>query len=430
MIVVFWILVVGYYIALLSVLIGVTWTIFLYVSGNQYLKEWRGRAVGDESKYLWVFMVPALNEGVTIADSVERLRRVEATNKVIIIINDGSEDNTGEVLASIDGPDLEVLTRVAPNARKGKAAALNNAYFFLKRTILTKEQYRKWKRNRIIIGIVDADGRLDINAPREISRHFDAPNVGGVQVNVHIYNKSSFLTRMQEMEFRVFGGLYQLGRSRWGSAFMGGCGQFNRMAALESVIEGEGPWSDFLTEDQELGLRLLARGWYGEQAESTFVDQQGINNLKRLYKQRARWMQGNLQVVRNSQRLFSYNLYGIRRLDALISLILPVLILIVGVAVVASLLLWIAFGVPLLPLQTPWLAAMFVILAIGPVSIGGLVIGRGHGFKGFLYALKEIGPYLVYVWLMWPVAFLGLFNFFKKQQTWAKTAREVIVEVK
>jgi cellulose synthase/poly-beta-1,6-N-acetylglucosamine synthase-like glycosyltransferase len=374
-----------------------------------------------------VFLVPALNEGVTIADSVERLRAVKATNKIIIVINDGSEDDTGEVLKRIGGSDLEVLTRVAPNARKGKAAALNNAYFFLKDQILSTPRYRHWKTRQVIIGIVDADGRLDVDAPAEVSSHFDIPNVGGVQANVHIYNKSSFLTRMQELEFRVFGGLYQLGRSRWGSAFRGGNGQFNRMKALESVIEGDGPWSDFLTEDQELGLRLLARGWRGEHAETTFVDQQGLNDIKRLYRQRGRWMQGNLQVVSKARRLFSYNLVGLRRLDALVTLIMPILILIVGTAVVISLLLWIILRIPLIPMETPWLAFFFALLAIGPVSTGVLVLGRGRGVRGFFYAVKEFAPYLLYVWIMWPVAFLGLYNFLRKQKTWAKTAREAIV---
>jgi len=34
----------------------------------------------------------------TIADSVARLRAVEASHKVIVVINDGSDDDTGEVL--------------------------------------------------------------------------------------------------------------------------------------------------------------------------------------------------------------------------------------------------------------------------------------------------------------------------------------------
>ncbi|MDO8731860.1 MAG: glycosyltransferase family 2 protein [Actinomycetota bacterium] len=423
-----WLVWLGYYVAIISVLLGATWTVVLYAAGSGYVKDWRARPSGNEAAYLWAFLVPALNEAVTIADSVARLRAVEATNKIIIVINDGSDDNTGEVLEQIGGPDLIVHTRVAPNARRGKAAALDDAYQFLLRDLLSRDEYRTWTPEQVIVGIVDADGRLATTAPVHVGRHFDNPRVGGVQVNVRIYNRSSFLTRMQQLEFEVFGGLYQAGRSRWGAAFMGGNGQFNRLAALESVADDEGPWSHYLTEDQELGLRLLSRGWFGEQEAFTHVDQQGLNSLKRLYKQRTRWMQGNLQVVGSLRRLNAHHLLGIRRLDALVSLLLPVLTLIVGVAVISGMVLWIGFGYPYLPVSNVWLTVVMVVLALGPVSLGVLVVARGRGWRGGLASLKAFVPYMVYIWLMWPVAFLGLYRLIRGQRGWVKTARESIAK--
>ena len=423
-----WMVWLGYYVAIVSVLVGAAWTVVLYTAGSGYIRDWRSRPPGDESNYLWAFMVPALNEAVTIADSVARLRAVEATNKIIMVINDGSDDNTGEVLQQIAGDDLIVHTRVAPNARKGKAAALDDAYQFLLHDLLSSERYGQWTPEQVIVGIVDADGRLATTAPAHVGRHFDNPRVGGVQVNVRIYNRSSFLTRMQQLEFEVFGGLYQAGRSRWGAAFMGGNGQFNRLAALESVANDEGPWSHYLTEDQELGLRLLSRGWFGEQEAFTHVDQQGLNSLRRLYKQRTRWMQGNLQVVGSLRRLNAHHLLGIRRVDALVSLLLPVLTLIVGVAVISGLILWIGFGFPFLPVSNVWLTVIMVLLALGPVSLGVLVVARGRGWRGVFASLKAFAPYMVYIWLMWPVAFLGFYRLLRGQQGWVKTAREPIAK--
>jgi cellulose synthase/poly-beta-1,6-N-acetylglucosamine synthase-like glycosyltransferase len=421
-----WVMWLAYYGALLSVLTSFVWTFVLYFAGNRYIKRWQERPPGNEADYLWVFMVPALNEAVTIADSVARLRAVEATHKIILVINDGSDDNTGEVLESIAGPDLTVFTRVAPNARKGKAAALNACFHFVRTEVLTQERYRHWPFDQVIMGIVDADGRLASQAPAAAATHFDQPRVGGVQVNVHIYNRVSFLTRMQELEFKVFGGLYQCGRSQWGAAFMGGNGQFNRLTALESVANEEGPWSHYLTEDQELGLRLLSRGWTGEQGHTTFVDQQGLNNLRRLYRQRARWMQGNLQVVGSLRRLHAHHLTGIRRIDALISLLLPILVLVVGVAVVAALVLAIVFKLPFLPLGNIPLTIFFILLALGPLTIGAMVVARGQGLFGLAKVAWVMPQYLAYVWLMWPVAFVGLYNLIRGKSAWAKTAREAI----
>lgn len=417
-----------YYISFVAIVIGYTWTIVLFVTGDRYLRRLRDKPRGEESDYLWIFMVPALNEGVTIADSVERLRQVQSTHKIILVIDDGSDDNTGDVLARIAGPDLEVLTRVAPNARVGKAAALNAAFAHVADQILSKPAYRAFSHDKVIFGIVDADGRLVADAPTVVCRHFDDPLVGGVQVNVHIYNQTSWLTHMQSLEFRIFGGLYQVGRSWWGTAFLGGNGQFNRMTALRSVASTEGPWSHYLTEDQELGLRCLSHGWRGEHAPDTHVAQQGLNDLRRLYRQRGRWFQGNLQVLKDLSRLNTADLYSIRRLDTAVSLILPVLQIVVGLALTLSLALALFFQVDYLPWGSLWLVAFFVQLSVGPTFLGVMVVGRGHGLAGVGRSLIAAVPYLLYTWLMWPVVAIGVWKQLRGSTTWAKTDREVVVE--
>ena len=421
-----WIRFVIYYVSFVAILIGYSWTIVRFIAGNRYLKRLSDEPAGTESDYLWVFMVPALNEGVTIADSVARLRAVAATHKVIVVINDGSDDDTGEVLQRIGGDDLEVLTRVPPNARTGKAAALNAAFDFVRREILAKPGYAGFDTDRVIFGIVDADGRLSADAPAFVSRHFRDPAVGGVQVHVHIYNQTSWLTHMQGLEFTIFGGLFQVGRSYWGTAFLGGNGQFNRMSALRSVASDEGPWSHYLTEDQELGLRCLAAGWRGEHDPDTHVAQQGLNDMKRLYRQRGRWFQGNLQVLRDLGRVHSPDLYGVRRLDTVISLILPILQIVVGLALAAALVLTFFFGVPYLPWGSPLLLIFFIQLSVGPTFLAVMVVGRGHGPAGILLALREAIPYLLYTWLMWPVVAIGVWKQVRGNATWAKTEREAV----
>ncbi len=294
----------------------------------------------------------------------------------------------------------------------------------MKSQLSTLESLRGWAPERIIVAIVDADGRLDPRAPLLVSRHFDDPRVGGIQVNVRIYNETSWLTRMQGMEFRVFGGLFQVGRAQWGASFMGGNGQFNRMSALDSVATPNGPWSDFLTEDQELGLRLLEHGWRGEHEPFTHVSQQGLNSLRRLYRQRTRWFQGNLQVLNNVRRLHAHHLFGKRRFDALFTLLQPVFLIVVGTAVIVAIVLAVFFGIPFLPLDRPVLLVLFLLLAFGPTAMGVLVQARGRGWRGLLAALAVTPSYLAYTWLLWPVVFIGLYKQLRGNNVWAKTARE------
>lgn len=424
-----WLLIAGYFLAFVCILIGYTWTIVLYCLGGSYLREMRAAPAGDEADYLWVFLVPALNEGVTIADSVARLRAVQATHKVILVINDGSEDDTAEVLDRIAGPDLEVFTRTAPNARQGKAVALNAAFRHVQDEVLSRPGMGRWDPAKVIVGIVDADGRLADSAPALVARHFDKPRVGGVQVGVAIYNVESYLTRMQSLEFQIFGGLFQVGRSRWGAAFMGGNGQFNRMSALSSVASAEGPWSRVLDGGPGTRTAATATRLFGEQEPLTHVAQQGVNSLGPLYRQRTRWMQGNLEVFADFRRLHSHHLVGLRRMDALVTLLQPAMQIIVGVAVIAAVVLSVVFGVPYLPLDNFWLTLFFIQLSFGPTFLGVLVVARGRGPAGVLRALAVAVPYILYTWIMWPVVFKGLWARMRGNTVWSKTAREAIKPV-
>ena len=87
---------------------------------------------------------------------------------------------------------------------------------------------------------------------------------------------------MQDVEFSVYASVYQAGRNHAGTAGMGGNGQFNRLSALDAIVEGDGPWRNRLTEDQDLGLRLLAAGWKSHQELRAVVEQQGVPRLRPL----------------------------------------------------------------------------------------------------------------------------------------------------
>ena len=49
-----------------------------------------------------------------------------------------------------------------------------------------------------------------------------------------MYNRQHPLVWLQDVEFGVYGHLFQAGRDHWGTAGMGGNGQFNRLSALDA----------------------------------------------------------------------------------------------------------------------------------------------------------------------------------------------------
>jgi 1,2-diacylglycerol 3-beta-glucosyltransferase len=375
----------------------------------------------SEKDFLWVFLVPALNEEVTIADSVQRLRDANASNKVLLVINDGSDDRTGEILAAVRDPALQVLTRAAPNARLGKSAALNDAYRYLLETVLTSAQFASWPAERVIVCVVDADGRLDPDAPDAVAWHFAESRMGGVQTLVRIYNRRTFLTWAQDVEFGSFGLVYQNGRSWWGSANMGGNGQFNRLSALQEIADSSGPWRDRLTEDQDLGVRLIQNGWLGAQENSVSINQQGLRSLRRLYRQRTRWAQGSWQAFSLLGGVGRPRQRPLARIDALYYLLTPALQLLTGVGLVAALVISIIRDVPFWP-GSVLIAIIFVTLGFGPGLITQLF--RARSFAGVLVAILVVLPYVVYSWLVFPVLALALIRQSTGGRSWAKTERE------
>jgi cellulose synthase/poly-beta-1,6-N-acetylglucosamine synthase-like glycosyltransferase len=390
------------------------------IIAGRYTRHGRPSGPATESEFLWVFLVPALNEAVTIADSVGRLRQVQATNRLIFVINDGSDDATGEILEGLRGDDVAILTRRLPEARLGKAAALNDAVGHLTRRLESDPAFARWTPDRVVVAIVDADGRLDPAAPLVLAPHFSDRLIGGVQVRVEIYNRGRYLTWAQQTEFASFGLIFQAGRAAWGTANMGGNGQFNRLSALLSIIEGPGPWRDRLTEDQDLGVRLIQNGWKGAQQNGTRVEQQGVSSIRRLYRQRTRWAQGTLQSLPLLRGVGAVR-GRVARADAVFYLLTPIFQMIVGLDVVLTLILGIFFGVPFIPAAIVFILGS-ITLGFGPGFVS-LVLTR-RGIRGVLWAIVAVIPYTAYSWLIYPTLYSAAFRQLTRRTGWAKTARE------
>jgi cellulose synthase/poly-beta-1,6-N-acetylglucosamine synthase-like glycosyltransferase len=154
-----------------------------------------------------------------------------------------------------------------------------------------------WPGDKVIVGIMDADGRLDRDAPVRVAAYFAKPEVGAVQIAVRIDNRrDSTLGRLQDMEFVTYTDVFQGARDLWGVAGLGGNGQFVRLSAHLDLAPA--PWTNGLTEDLEQGLRLICVGWQVRYCRDVAVHQQGLESVRKLLRQRSRWFQGHLQAWR------------------------------------------------------------------------------------------------------------------------------------
>ncbi len=409
------------YVGFAVIVAMLVWTGRLFVRGQRARVHAPDAPASGGDEFAWIFLVPALNEEVTIRDTVERLLHVDVRDKRIVVIDDGSDDSTPEILRSISHPDLVVLRRDPPDARLGKAAGLNHAY-----QLLADELGPDADRSRVIVVIVDADGRLDPAAPRYAAAHFADPGVGGVQSLVRIYNRRRFLTWMQDVEFSVYGYLFQAGRNGWGTAGMGGNGQFNRLSALDAIADESGPWRDRLTEDQDLGLRLMVAGYEGRQELRGVVNQQGLSNLRPLFRQRTRWSQGNLQALSLTDDVRHMPFPWPVRTEVLLYLLMPLWQTIVGVALAIAIMLAATGEAPLWGGGPTWQLALVYVLTFGGTVLGCIAGRTSSGVKGWAVGFLLGHLYALYTWLLWPVLIRSSARQLTERRDWAKTERETI----
>ena len=212
-------------------------------------------------------MIPALNEEAVIANTIRMLAMINYPKELleIIVINDGSDDNTAtKVQEIISNPHINLhveLLNVPRNiARQGKGTALNRGYDYL----VSNSRFRDdedW-----IIGIIDADGRMDFDLLHHANIKFSVPMVGAVNSSIRIRNrydehipidqrkpwKYEWLTTLQDIEFVATARVINYVRGTvFYNSFMGGNGQFMRREVLDELKKNDGYiWDkDALTED-------------------------------------------------------------------------------------------------------------------------------------------------------------------------------------
>lgn len=264
--------------------------------------SWRGTRPGGrrgqrrdtaEPAVFWI-VVPCLNEERVVARTVRSALDLVGPNArtEVLVVDDGSDDATPDVLAAIHDPRLHVLRRDLPHARQGKGAALNAAF----RLIRARSAGRGEDPDRLVVGVIDGDGRGEPHLLHEVSAFMRDPTVGAVQCRVRIHNRDRVLGAVQDIEFGCIANASQVLRDSVGTVGLGGNGQFTRLSVL--IRLGDEPWSECLVEDLELGLRLHLAGIRIRYISRAAVTQQGLVDPRRLMRQRTRWAHGNLQCGR------------------------------------------------------------------------------------------------------------------------------------
>lgn len=410
-------------IALVLILGGVVYSLMLFVLSRFEPKKptrlaWTTTPAKDRDV---VFLIPCLNEEEVISASLDRLTGLKHDKVHILVIDDGSDDATAQIVEQNPDPRVKLVRRTPPNARKGKGQALNAAVAHIRSGALGDS----FDPTTAIIAVVDADGRLEPRVLDVVLPNFDDPQLGGVQVGVRINNrKAHLLARMQDIEFVLYTRIFQRGRRHLGSVGLGGNGQFVRFTALNSL--GVKPWTDSLAEDLDLGIRLMLAGWNTEFCSETSVHQQGLVDIKRWAKQRTRWFQGHLQ----SWELMPWvlgTLKGSRRLDLGYHITSPFLLLVASLFTVAFGLWTLDLGIDLATGNldfSPWWISAYLV-AFGPIMLFGTVYWQEERATGISWgrAVLVFHLFALYSTLWYIAGWRAAFRMLTGKTAWAKTDR-------
>lgn len=394
----------------------------LYLSGTLILSR-RKRAIPTEGvePELFVFVVPALNESSVIVPTVNSLLAACGSRGRVLVVDDGSTDDTAQQVEALVDPRVYVLKRRLPDARLGKGRALNHAYRFVRDRMRAEGH----EANNVALCIVDADGRVQPDVLEVVAPYFRDQRVGAVQLQVRIRNRDSWMTRFQDYEFLVFCSLTQTAREHVGSVGLGGNGQFTRLAALDQF--GDDPWTDCLTEDLDLGLRLAIGGWQNRFCGEASVDQQGLKSITRLVRQRTRWAQGHFQCWSLVPRIISSRLPSTTVLDLCYYLLAPGAVLVMSL-VFSGTLLWALYQILVRPelWLTPFglmLGVLLYLFSFGPAMALSLVY-RSRSRELTMSQAILLGHLLVaynYIWYVAELKAIG--RICTRRGQWRKTAR-------
>ena len=221
-------------------------------------------------------LIPAHNEESVIVQTVNSVLASDFQGLRVIVINDGSTDNTGDLLEENFAKDPRV--HIIHQVNRGKPAALSAGIACADTEILVT---------------IDADTEIEPDAISKLLRHFSDPQVGAVAGNVKVGNRSRWLTRWQALEYitsqnmekRAFDLLNCI------TVVPGALGAWRRTA----VEAAGGITADTVAEDADLTIAIRRLGWRISYDEEAIAWTEAPETPGVLIRQRFRWTFGTLQ---------------------------------------------------------------------------------------------------------------------------------------
>lgn len=254
-------------------------------------------------------LIPAYNEGDVIGKTISTVLKSNYENFEVIVINDGSTDNTCEIVDKFVHSNPKIVRQII-KTNGGKYSALNLGLQE------AKSEY---------VVTIDADTIILPDTLGYLMLPFRDEEIDAVCGNVQVGNVKNILTGFQTVEYittqnydrRAFDSLNCIG------VVPGATGAWKK----SKVIEVGGYSGETLTEDADLTLTMLEHGArivYMPYAKSIT---EAPETVKALSRQRFRWSYGTLQTLYKHRKSFFKGSLGLVALPNIFifQLVFPVL---------------------------------------------------------------------------------------------------------
>jgi biofilm PGA synthesis N-glycosyltransferase PgaC len=225
-------------------------------------------------------LIAAFDEELTIGRTLEAVTALDWPDLEVLVVDDGSQDRTGEIVREYTGDPRVNLLSLPSNG--GKAGALNAG---LPR--LTSDY----------VLMMDADGAPAPDALHWMAAHLvRLPHVAAVTGNPRVANHRTLLSRLQSVEFSATVSVLRRAQTTWGRlmTFSGIC----TLARRDALYAVGGFQPEMATEDISMTWQLQAAGWQVRYEPRALFAMQVPETLGVWWRQRVRWARGMGQVLR------------------------------------------------------------------------------------------------------------------------------------
>src|SRR3954469_8245696 len=362
-------------------------TAALWIAGGLMFRLWEERP-GDrvlEPERGWPgvsVLIPAYNEEAVIATSVRAALRSDYPRFEVLVLDDGSTDDTEAAAIAAAAGDGRLRVLRDP-VNRGKAEQLNAGF--------------ARARHGLVI-VTDADTHMHPQAIRYLTARIESsPVLAAVAGGPHVTNRDSLICAMQVLEAAAIIGLIRRTQSLTGrvGVVAGVLAVFRR----DRVLAVGGYDGRMATEDIDLSWRLLMAGWQSAYEPRAIVGMQVPSSLSALWAQRKRWARGQGEVLHAHLReVFGWPNHGmwLLGLESLASLIWVSCLLCSGVLAVLNAVFGEhvgSFGVGL-----AWGVAISVVATL-PLTVADVL---GHPYDRWDVRAMLLGP--LYPLLFWLVS--------------------------